>query len=127
MERTVIIAGKEVRLKASALVPRLYRYKFGRDMVVDIARLQKACAKAVNLPADATEEERAEAQLTVTDLTLFEDVAYIMAKHGGTDVPDTPEEWLDSMDGLVPIYSILPVILELWTAGQATTSVAKKK
>ena len=76
---------------------------------------------------DATEEERQDAQLSVLDLTLFENVAYIMVKHAGEDVPDSPDDWLDSIDGVLSIYEILPAILELWQLNQQTTSIPKKK
>lgn len=127
MERTVTVGGKEVKMRASALIPRLYRFKFKRDMVSDIRQLQRAYAKASALPDDATDEEREDAQFSVADLTIFENVAYIMAKHGGNEMPDTPEEWLDSIDGVFSIYEVLPVILELWGANTETTSIPKKK
>ena len=126
MERTVVVGGKEVKMRASALIPRLYRFKFGRDMISDMNQLRKAFAKAKNLPEDATEEERHDAQLSIIDLTIFENVSYMMAKHAGEDIPDTPEEWLDSIDGVFSIYEVLPVILELWGESTKTTSIPKK-
>lgn len=127
MEKTVIVSGKEVRMRATALIPRLYRIRFGRDMISDMNRLMKAYKKASNLPADATEEEKQDAQLSAVDLTIFEDVAYMMVRHaGGTDVPDTPEEWMDSFDGIFSIYEVMPTILELWGENTKTTSVSKK-
>ena len=127
MERTVLIDGKEVRMRASALIPRLYRFKFKRDMVSDMNQLRKAYLKAANLPDGATDEEREDAQLSIMDLTIFENVAYIMIKHAGEDIPDTPEEWLEGISGIFSIYEIMPVILELWEGNKATTSVPKKK
>ena len=59
--------------------------------------------------------------------SIFENVAYLMAKQAGEPVPDTPDEWLDSMDGVFSVYEVLPVILELWGANLATTSTLKKK
>ena len=126
-EKIVTIDGKPVKMRASALIPRLYRVRFGRDMVADMRQLQKAFAKAQSLPATATEEERQDAQLSVLDLTLFENVAYMMAKHAGNQIPDSPEEWLDSIEGVVSIYEILPAILELWGMNNHTTSIPKKK
>lgn len=127
MERTVTVGGKEMKMRASALIPRLYRFKFKRDMVADMRQLQRAYAKATALPENTTDAEREDAQFSAADLTIFEDVAYIMAKHGGNDMPDSPEEWLDSIDGVFSIYEILPVILELWSANTETTSIPKKK
>lgn len=127
MEKTVIVGGKEIRMRASALIPRLYRIKFGRDMIADMRQLQKAYNRAANLPKDATEEERQDAQLTALDLTIFENVAFMMVKHAGGDIPDTAEEWLDSIDGVFSIYEVLPAIMELWGMTNHTTSVPKKK
>lgn len=127
MERTVTIGGKELKMRASALIPRLYRFKFRRDMVADMRQLQRAYAKASALPDDATDEEREDAQFSVADLTIFENVAFIMAKHGGNEMPDTPEEWLDSIDGVFSIYEVLPTVLELWGMNMDTTSIPKKK
>ena len=61
MEKTINIDGKEVRLRATAAVPRLYRIKFGRDIMQDLAKLAAAYEKAT------TEQE----QLAATDLGLF--------------------------------------------------------
>ena len=61
------------------------------------------------------------------DLTIFEDVAWLMLKHAGEDVGDSPEEWLDSLDGVFSIYEILPSVLKLWNSNQKTTSTPKKK
>lgn len=127
VERTVEIDGKAVRLRASALIPRMYRFKFGRDLVADMNRLRKSWNRVQELPADATDEQRQDAQLDAADLTIFENVAYLMVKNAGEDVPDTPDEWLDSMDGVFSVYEVLPVILELWGANLETTSRPKKK
>lgn len=127
MEKTVNVGGTDVRMRASALIPRLYRFKFGRDMVSDMRQLQKSYAKAAALSDTATEEERQDAQLSVLDLTIFENVAWLMAKHADKSVADDPDEWLDSFEGVFTIYEVLPQILELWSMNQATTSTPKKK
>ena len=126
MEKTIKVGGVEVHLKASALIPRLYRIKFNRDMIADMRQLQQACRKATELPAGASEEEKQDAQLSVMDLTIFENVAYMMAKHADKTVPGSPEEWLDTLPGVFSIYEVLPEILELWGLSNMTTSVSKK-
>ena len=127
MEALVDIGNEtQIKMKASALVPRLYRYKFGRDMISDMTILKKAFKKAENLPADATEEEREDAQLSSLDLQLFENCAYIMAKHADPTVPDSPDAWLDELP-MLSIYTILPTILRLWEFNNKTTAIPKKK
>ena len=126
MEKKVMIGGKEYRMRASALIPRLYRFKLGRDMVADMNQLTKSYQKILK-SKNASEEEKQDAQFSVADVTIFENVAFMMVKHAGEDIPDTPEEWLDSIEGVFSIYEILPDILSLWSANNAQTSVPGKK
>lgn len=118
MDKIVHIGDKDMGLRATALTPRLYRFKIGRDMIVDLKRLAESYKKA---------KDDEDAQLSITDLTIFENVAYIMAKQYNPELPATPEEWLDSMDEVFTVYELLPDILELWQLNQMTTSVSKKK
>lgn len=127
MEKTVTINGREYRMRASALIPRLYRYKFQRDMIADMRRLQKAYNKAMALPSDADEEAKLDAQFSALDLEIFENCAWLFMRHAGEDIPDTPDAWLDGIEGVFSIYEILPVVLDLWNGNMATTSTAKKK
>ena len=50
--------------------------------------------------------------LDTFSLEMFENIAYVMAKHADPSVPNTPEEWLDGFNTF-PIYQILPQIIEL--------------
>ena len=127
MERTLNIGGAELRMRASALIPRLYRFKFGRDLIKDMSQLEKAYKKALSVKEGATDEERRDAELSILDLTIFENVAWAMAKNADPNVPDDPGEWLDSIDGVFSVYEVLPQILELWTDGLDTTSKPVKK
>lgn len=126
MEKVLNIDGKEVKMRASALIPRMYRFKFGRDIIRDMNSLRKAYKKIMDLPKNATEEEKEDAQFSVVDLTIFENVAFVMAKHADPSIPDTPDEWLDGFE-MFSIYEVLPEILKLWSLSSATTSVPKKK
>ena len=129
IKKEITICGKSVVLGASALLPKIYRINFGKDMVADMNRLRKSFAAAQDLPEDATEEERESAQLNEIDLTIFERAAWAMAYHADKEgkVPHDPDEWLESFDGVFSIYEIFPTILELWGINQQTTSIPKKK
>lgn len=117
MEKTITIDGQEVKLKATAAIPRLYRIKFQRDIIKDMAALQAAMSK-VKKDAGA---------LPATALEMFENVAYIMAKHADPEgVPADPVEWLDRFNTF-SIYQVFPAIGELWGANMSTTSKPKKK
>lgn len=126
MEKIIKVGDKEVKMRASALIPRLYRFRFKRDMIRDMLTLKKAYKKAEELPEDATDEQIEEAQLSALDLTIFENVAYVMAKHADNSLPETPDEWLDEFE-MFSIYEVLPQILDLWNLSQVQTSLPKKK
>ena len=116
MEKTLTIDGKDVKFRATAAVPRLYRIKFRRDIIQDMQAIQAAMK----------EQEEDGKSLPPEALTMFENVAYIMAKHGDKDaVPNDPDEWLDSF-GTFSIYEIFQEIIELWGLNMESTSVAKK-
>lgn len=125
MDKVLTISGKEVGLRATALTPRLYRHKIGRDIIQDMSQLQKAFSKAAQISKDATDEEWEAAQLSVMDLEIFENVAFIMARQYDQNIPDTVEAWLDEFDTF-SIYEIFPVILELWNLNNKTTAKPKK-
>ena len=102
--KIIRIDEKDVVFKASAAIPRIYRLKFQRDIYKDLRDLQKA--------VDSSRAE--ESNLDMLSLELFENIAYIMAKHADpTTVPDSPEEWLDEFSTF-SIYQVLPQIIELW-------------
>ena len=127
MTQKITIGEREYTLKCSALLPRLYRAKFGRDLVVDMQKLRNALTAATKAAEGGTDEEKREAQLTALDLTIFESIAWLMLWHAGEDVPDNPDDWLDSLDGPFSVYEHLPEILGLWAEGQRTTSTPRKK
>lgn len=117
MEATVKIDGKDVRFKATAAVPLLYRRKFNRDLLRDLLEVAKVMEG----------KETTGRNLPLQTLTTFEQMAYIMAKHAEPDtVPDSPEEWMDGFS-IMPVYAIFPVILDLWTGNMEGLEQSKKK
>ena len=115
IQKTVKVGGKDVTFKSSAVIPRLYRMKFRRDIFRDLSKLEKSYKDR----DDGTKE------LEIEDLEIFENVAYIMAFHADPTIPGTIDEWLDEFD-MFSIYEILPEILELWGSNLFTDVSAKK-
>lgn len=101
--KTIAVDGKDVTFRASAAIPRLYRNKFHRDIYRDLNELQKGI----------DENSAGESNLDTFSLELFENVAWLMARHADSAVPDSPEEWLDGFNTF-SIYEVLPQIIELW-------------
>jgi hypothetical protein len=63
--------------------------------------------------------------LDLFSLEMFENIAYVMAKHADGSIPDTPEEWLDEFNTF-SIYQVLPKIIELWGLNVRSDVEAKK-
>jgi hypothetical protein len=113
--KTIEIDEKPVTFRASAAIPRLYRNKFHRDIYRDLNELQKGI----------DENDAENSNLDTFSLELFENIAWLMAKHADKDVPDTPDEWLDEFSTF-SIYEILPQIIELWGLNTEQQVTAKK-
>ena len=113
--RKVEIDGKQVPFKASAAIPRIYRIKFNRDIYKDLRSLEKAVG----------EGDEQNSNLDLFSLEIFENIAYVMAKHADPNIPDTPEEWLDEFNTF-SIYQVLPSIIELWGLNVQTEVESKK-
>lgn len=118
MERFIKIDGTPRPFKASGATPRLYRGICGRDLFVDLVKLE-------------TEEYSAET------LMIYEDLAYTMAKQGNDALPDTderkiqpfpatPDEWLDGIQ-MLDIYDVMPQIAAMFRESEKTTVSSKKK
>ena len=116
IQKNITIDGIDVPFKASAAVPRLYRLKFRRDIYQDFAALQKSVG-------ENTEESSA---LDIESLEVFENIAYIMAKHAAPEnVPDNPDDFLEQFNTF-SIYEILPQLIDLWGLNVATQVQSKK-
>ncbi len=113
--RKIEIDGTEVAFKASAAIPRIYRLKFQRDIYKDIALLETSI--------DDSDPEAS--NLDTFSLEMFENIAYIMAKHADANIPDTVEDWLDQFNTF-SIYQVLPQLIELWGLNIKTDAESKK-
>lgn len=117
MEKIIRIDGRDVPFRATAAVPRLYRIKFGRDIMQDMKAIQDALENAQN----------GEQPIPVKMLEVFENVAYLMARHADPDMKEhSVEEWLDTF-GTFSIYEVFPQLLELWQVNNLSIAESKKK
>ena len=116
LRKEITVDGIKVPFKASAAVPRLYRIKFRRDIYKDFAALQNS--------VNNSDEEGS--TLDIESLEVFENIAYIMAKHADPEnVPDNPDEWLETFNTF-SIYEVLPQLIELWGLNVETQAESKK-
>ena len=114
--KKIAIDGQEVEFRASAAVPRMYRIKFGRDIYKDLRQLETSVG----------ENDEDASGLDLFSLEMFENIAFIMAKHASPEtVPSEPDEWLEQFNTF-SIYQILPQLIELWGLNVQTQVDARK-
>ena len=114
--KKIEIDGQEVEFRASAAVPRMYRIKFGRDIYKDLRQLETSVG----------ENDEDASGLDLFSLEMFENIAFIMAKHASPDtVPSEPDEWLEQFNTF-SLYQILPQLIELWGLNVQTQVDARK-
>ena len=115
MMKKIEIDGKAVAFKASAAIPRIYRIKFHRDIYKDLDALGKAVGNG----------DEGSSDLDMFSLEMFENIAYIMAKHADPAVPASPDDWLEQFNTF-SIYEILPQLIDLWGLNVETQVQSKK-
>lgn len=136
MKKDIKINGITCHFKSSAAIPRIYRNKFRRDIFVDMAKVQKNLDANEKLRNEMREqakkkgeefdETQFESQIPIDSLEMFENIAYLMHKHGDSSQPDNIDDWLDQFETF-NIYEILPAIVEMWGIEREQMSSAKKK
>jgi hypothetical protein len=112
-EKIIKINGKEIKFKATAGTPRIYRNIFDSDMMVDMQKL-------------VTNVEENKKEIDIASLELFENIAYAMARHGDPTITDNPIDWLDEFDTM-ELYETLPKIFELWQLNVKTNVTQNNK
>lgn len=126
LTKNIEIDGKDVVFAASAAIPRIYRIQFKRDIFQDMAKIEKSVKK---LQDKQKENQVSESDIPIEDLEMFENVAFVMAKHAaqkkGKDFPNNVYDWLDQFNTF-SIYTILPEIVKLWNLNEQTQVGSKK-
>lgn len=123
MRKTLTISGIECNFKSSAAIPRMYRLKFGRDVFVDLQKLKKQVEISEKLKEETGEDN---SSLPIDSLEIFENIAFLMHKHGDPAQPSEIDEWLEQFETF-SIYKVLPEILEMWGLENKQMSVSKKE
>lgn len=134
MEKIVKIGGKDCRMKTSAALPRVYRLLLGRDIFQDVHTMVTTLSttwmalqqKDVELQKDI-ELPSKEAQLEA--VTLVENLAFTMHKHGDSSQPNSVEKWLEQFDDEAALTDseIVMELIALWNHETETTAEEKKK
>lgn len=115
-EKTIIIDNKEMKFKATAATPRVYRQAFGRDIYIDAKKLFTV---------------KADEDYSVDSLNAFENIAFCMNSQAEgrelkrESIEKDMEAWLEQFETF-SIYRILPELIELWRLTNEQQSIPKK-
>lgn len=122
MEKTLIIDGKEVRLKSTAGTLRRYRNQFNKDFFADIMKMYPL----MQLQAKGIDTNNLDYQtLQHIDFSVFENIMWALAKTADNSIPD-PDTWFDSFEEF-PVMEILPEIQGLIEKSLQGTKKKMKK
>lgn len=122
MEKTVKIDGKDVRLKANAKLPLVYRAYFGEEIFkVQIGMISLASK------AESASKDKA-IKLSISDMAQIDTVGVIkmiwaMAKCADDSIPEL-EKWLDGFDEM-PIFELINDCVELFLSNLTSTTNIK--
>lgn len=85
MEKTVTIGGKDYTMKSTAANLLKYKAQFGRDLMSDVMKLQKA------------QRDDGSWDFEKIDLGMLYDMVWLLIKAANPDLPP-PMQWLDTLD-----------------------------
>lgn len=71
-------------------------------------------------------EEEFASSMPISSLELFENIAFLMNKHGDPSQPSDVDKWLEQFETF-DIYSILPQIVDMWNIENRQMSKPKKE
>ena len=66
--------------------------KFGRDVFVDLQKLKKQVELSEKLKKETGKED---SSIPIDSLEIFENIAFLMHKHGDSSQPSEIDEWLE--------------------------------
>lgn len=118
MEKTIVIDGKNVRLKATGATPLRYKAQFGKDFFAEILRLNKLINSNTK-----------EINFEQIDFEIVYNIVWTMAKTADPEIPD-PITWLDGFDTF-PImdifYEVQDMLIESIQSKKKTLKEIQKK
>lgn len=119
MEKIINVGGKDIKFKATAKTPLLYRTFLKRDIFKDIGKMQSNFRKI----QEGDEEDVA--QIETETVNILQMIAYVMAKQADSKITSDYDEWIDQFD-MFAFYPVLNDILGLWGMNLEQEAQAKK-
>lgn len=116
MEKIITIDGKEISLKANAMLPIVYRNAFGQDIFKVQGSIFGLVSGKGGVNLRAIED---------VDCVGVMQIIWCMAKCANSSLPDF-EKWIEGFEAF-PIFDVFNDALELFMLNISTTSKIKNR
>lgn len=118
------IFGTDHKLKMSAATPRIYRAKFGKDIIVQMDAMYERLS---NEGKKKDEEKKGDSvSFTPEELEMMENLIFVCNRQAEPEQPEDIFEWLASFE-IGAITGTYGTIMKMWEDNLHQTSTSKKK
>lgn len=123
------IFGTDHKLKMSAATPRIYRAKFGKDIIVQMdAMYERLSNEGKKKGEEKKDEEKKDDSVSFTpeELEMMENLIFVCNRQAEPEQPEDIFEWLASFE-IGAITGTYGTIMKMWEDNLHQTSTSKKK
>lgn len=123
------IFGTDHKLKMSAATPRIYRAKFGKDIIVQMdAMYERLSNEGKKKDEEKKNEEKKDDSVSFTpeELEMMENLIFVCNRQAEPEQPEDIFEWLASFE-IGAITGTYGTIMKMWEDNLHQTSTSKKK
>lgn len=123
------IFGTDHKLKMSAATPRIYRAKFGKDIIVQMdAMYERLSNEGKKKDEEKKDEEKKGDSVSFTpeELEMMENLIFVCNRQAEPEQPEDIFEWLASYE-IGAITGTYGTIMKMWEDNLHQTSTSKKK
>ena len=113
------IFGTNHKLKMSAATPRIYRAKFGKDIIVQMDAMYERLSNEGKKKDDSV-------SFTPEELEMMENLIFVCNRQAEPEQPEDIFEWLASFE-IGAITGTYGTIMKMWEDNLHQTSTSKKK
>lgn len=123
------IFGTDHKLKMTAATPRIYRAKFGKDIIVQMdAMYERLSNEGKKKDEEKKDEEKKDDSVSFTpeELEMMENLIFVCNRQAEPEQPEDIFEWLASFE-IGAITGTYGTIMKMWEDNLHQISTSKKK
>ena len=123
------IFGTDHKLKMTAATPRIYRAKFGKDIIVQMdAMYERLSNEGKKKDKEKKDEEKKDDSVSFTpeELEMMENLIFVCNRQAEPEQPEDIFEWLASFE-IGAITGTYGTIMKMWEDNLHQISTSKKK